>query len=65
MWNRELRHVVEPELTYHDVGGIGAQARNVLLFDTTDIATDVNESGFLADSAFLPAADRSATLQDR
>ena len=46
MWNRELRHVVEPELTYHYVGGIGAQARNVLLFDTTDIATDVNEAGF-------------------
>src|ERR1039458_293848 len=46
MWHRELRHVIEPELTYHYVGGIGAQARNVLLFDTTDIATDVNEAGF-------------------
>lgn len=46
MWHRELRHVIEPELTYRYVGGIGAQARNVLLFDTTDIATDVNEAGF-------------------
>ncbi|MGO9324834.1 MAG: LPS-assembly protein LptD [Terracidiphilus sp.] len=46
MWHRELRHVIEPELTYGYVGGIGAQARNVLLFDTTDIATDVNEAGF-------------------
>ena len=45
-WNRELRHVIEPELTYRFVGGIGAQARNVLLVDTTDIATDTNEVGF-------------------
>jgi LPS-assembly protein len=45
-WHRELRHVIEPELTYRYVGGIGSQARNVLLFDTTDIATDVNEAGF-------------------
>ena len=45
-WNRELRHVIEPELTYRFVGGIGAQARNVLLVDTTDIATNTNEVGF-------------------
>ncbi len=45
-WHRELRHVIEPELTYRYVGGIGADARNALLFDTTDIATDVNEAGF-------------------
>jgi len=44
-WNRELRHVIEPELTYRYVGGIGAQARNVLLVDTSDIATDTNEAG--------------------
>jgi LPS-assembly protein len=44
-WNRELRHVIEPELTYRYVGGIGAQARNVLLVDTTDIATNTNELG--------------------
>ena len=45
-WHRELRHVIEPELTYNYVSGIGAKARDVLLFDTTDIATDVNEAGF-------------------
>jgi len=45
-WNHELRHVIEPELTYHFVGGIGEQARHVLLIDTTDIATDTNEVGY-------------------
>ena len=45
-WNRVLRHVIEPELTYRYIGGIGAQARNVLLVDTTDIATSTNEAGF-------------------
>jgi LPS-assembly protein len=43
--NRELRHVIEPEITYRYVGGIGARARNVLLVDTSDIATDTNEVG--------------------
>jgi LPS-assembly protein len=41
-----LRHVIEPELTYHFVGGIGQKARDVLLVDTTDIATDTNELGY-------------------
>ena len=41
-----LRHVIEPELTYHFVGGIGDKALNVLLVDTTDIPTDTNEVGF-------------------
>ncbi|UWZ86234.1 LPS-assembly protein LptD [Occallatibacter riparius] len=41
-----LRHVIEPELTYHFVGGIGEKARDVLLVDTTDIPTDTNEVGF-------------------
>ena len=45
-WNRVMRHVIEPELTYRYVGGIGAQAQNVLLVDTTDIATNTNEAGF-------------------
>jgi LPS-assembly protein len=45
-WNRVLRHVIEPELTYRFVGGIGADARNVLLVDTTDIATNTNEVGY-------------------
>jgi LPS-assembly protein len=46
LWNREMRHVIEPELTYRYVGGIGQQARNALRFDTTDIVTDTNEVGF-------------------
>jgi LPS-assembly protein len=45
-WNRELRHVIEPELTYRYVGGIGSQAQDVLLVDTTDIATNTNEVGY-------------------
>lgn len=46
LWHRQLRHVIEPEITYHFVGGIGARARNVLLFDATDIATNTNQAGF-------------------
>lgn len=51
-WNRVLRHVVEPELNYRFVGGIGSQAPNVLLIDTTDVATDVNEVGFALTQRF-------------
>ena len=45
-WNRELRHVIEPEFTYRYVTGIGTAAQRALLIDTTDIATDTNEVGF-------------------
>ncbi|HZB88913.1 MAG TPA: LPS assembly protein LptD [Terracidiphilus sp.] len=45
-WHRELRHVIEPELTYRFVGGIGTQAQDVLLEDTADIATDTNEATY-------------------
>lgn len=45
-WNRQLRHVIEPEFTYRYVGGIGTQAQNVPLIDTADIATDTNEVGY-------------------
>lgn len=44
-WNRILRHVVTPELTYHYVHGIGAQPQNIVRVDTADIATDTNEVG--------------------
>lgn len=44
-WNRELRHVIEPELRYRYVTGIN-NARQTLHFDTTDIATDTNEAGY-------------------
>jgi LPS-assembly protein len=43
---RELRHVIEPELIYRFVGGIGVKARNVPLIDPADIATNTNEVGF-------------------
>jgi LPS-assembly protein len=45
-WNRELRHVIEPEIAYRYVTGIGAQAQSVLLNDSTDIATNTNEVGY-------------------
>lgn len=45
-WNRVLRHVIEPEITYRYVGGIGSQAQHTLLIDTTDIATNTNEVGY-------------------
>ncbi|HEY1902243.1 MAG TPA: LPS assembly protein LptD [Terracidiphilus sp.] len=59
-WNHELRHVIEPELTYRYVGGIGADARNVLLVDTTDIATNTNEAGLSLTQRFYlrPTGDQ-------
>lgn len=44
--SRVLRHVIEPQLTYRFVDGVGHHAQNVLLVDTSDIATDTNEVGF-------------------
>ncbi|MGD1107028.1 MAG: LPS assembly protein LptD [Terracidiphilus sp.] len=65
-WHRELRHVIEPELTYRYVGGIGAKARDVLLFDTADIATDVNEAGFSLTQRFYlrPTDERPCKTDD-
>ena len=48
----KLRHVIEPELNWHFVGGIGSAARNVLLVDTSDIATDTDEVGFSVTQRF-------------
>jgi LPS-assembly protein len=45
-WNRVIRHIIEPEVTYRYVGGIGSQAQHTLLIDTTDIATNTNELGY-------------------
>ncbi len=66
-WNRTLRHVIEPELTYRFVGGIGSGARNVLTVDTTDIATDTNEVGFSLTQRFYlrPTTDKPCTDADR
>jgi LPS-assembly protein len=65
-WHRELRHVIEPELTYRYVGGIGAQAQDVLLFDSTDIATNVNEAGFSLTQRFYmrPTAEHHCKTDD-
>jgi LPS-assembly protein len=56
-WNRVLRHVIEPEITYRYVTGIGDKARNVLLIDTTDIATNTNEAGFSLTQRFYLRPD--------
>jgi LPS-assembly protein len=65
-WNRELRHVIEPEITYRYVGGIGAQAQNVLLVDTTDIATNTNEVGYSLTQRFYlrPTTERTCAQED-
>ncbi len=65
-WGHELRHVIEPELTYRYVSGIGAQERNVLLIDTTDIATNTNQVGFsLTQRLYLrPTGDQPCAAAD-
>ncbi len=57
---RTLRHVIEPELTYRFVGGIGRQARDVLVVDPTDIATDTNEVGFSLTQRFYLRPSQNA-----
>jgi LPS-assembly protein len=58
--NRVLRHVIETELYYNYVTGIGTQAQNVLLVDTNDIATNTNEAGFSVTQRFYlkPLSER-------
>ena len=56
--NRTLRHVIEPELFYRFVGGIGSRARNVPLLDPTDIATDTNEIGYAITQRFYTRAGK-------
>jgi LPS-assembly protein len=63
--NRVLRHVIEPELFYRFVGGIGAQARNVPLIDTTDIATNTDEIGYsLTQRFYLRNPDQKPCASD-
>jgi LPS-assembly protein len=65
-WNRTLRHVIEPELMYRLVRGIGSKAQNVLMVDTTDIASDTDEVGYSLTQRFylrptteqLPSCDQ-------
>ncbi|MGA9585048.1 MAG: LPS assembly protein LptD, partial [Terracidiphilus sp.] len=58
--NHQVRHVIEPEVFYNFVGGIGVKARNVPLFDPTDIATDTNEVGYTLTQRFY-AKSQNAT----
>ncbi|MFZ0337151.1 MAG: LPS assembly protein LptD [Terracidiphilus sp.] len=66
-WHRELRHVIEPELNYRYVGGIGAKAQNVLLFDTADVASNVNEAGFSLTQRFYlrPTGEKRCGTNDQ
>jgi LPS-assembly protein len=66
-WNRRLRHVIEPEFTYRFVGGIGSQARRVLLVDTSDIATNTNEAGYSLTQRFYlrPIRPRACTVEQK
>jgi LPS-assembly protein len=57
--NREVRHVIEPEIFYNFVGGIGIKARNVPLFDPTDIATDTNEVGYTLTQRFYSRSENA------
>ena len=65
--HRELRHVIEPELNYRYVGGIGDKARDVLLFDTADIASNVNEAGFSLTQRFYlrPTGEQPCGTSDK
>jgi LPS-assembly protein len=65
-WNRELRHVIEPELTYRFVAGIGAREQKVLLVDTNDIATDTNEATLsIMQRFYLRPTSTSNTTSDQ
>jgi LPS-assembly protein len=63
-WNRTLRHVIEPEITYRYVAGIGTQERNVLLIDTTDIASNTNEVGYSLTQRFYLRPDEQKPCTD-
>jgi LPS-assembly protein len=63
-WDRVLRHVIEPELTYHFVGGIGRTERKVLTADTTDIAADTNEVGFSLTQRFYVRSEHPKPCTD-
>jgi len=65
-WNRTMRHVIEPEITYRFVGGIGSAARDVLMVDTSDIATDTNELGYSLTQRFYlrPTVEKACAEVD-
>jgi LPS-assembly protein len=62
--DRVLRHVIEPELIYRYVGGIGVKAQNVPLFDPTDIATNTNEFEYVLTQRFFTRSTKSQPCPD-
>ena len=40
---RKLKHVIEPRVQFHYVGGIGSDALRVIRFDDADLTTDTKE----------------------
>lgn len=50
--HKELRHVIEPEIDYSFINGIG-DFTSILRFDTTDIASDTNELQYLLTQRFF------------
>jgi LPS-assembly protein len=62
--NHDVRHVIEPEVFYNFVGGIGVKARNIPLFDPTDIATDTNEVGYVLTQRFYAKSKNAQPCTD-
>jgi LPS-assembly protein len=59
-----LRHVIEPELIYRYVAGIGVKAQNVPLFDPTDIDTNTNEIEYVLTQRFFTRSTKSEPCTD-
>ena len=64
MGSRIMRHVIEPELVYRYVGGIGEKARSAPLFDPTDIATNTNEIEYILTQRFFTRSTKSQPCSD-
>ena len=55
----ELKHVIEPRVSYHYVDGIGTDALNVIRFDDADVMNDTNEMRFsLTNRLFVKKKDK-------
>ncbi|MGA2251620.1 LPS-assembly protein LptD [Terracidiphilus sp.] len=59
-----LRHVIEPELTYRYIGGVGAKEQNVLLFDTADTVSNTNEVGYSLTQRFYVKPPAGSVAKD-
>ena len=63
LFGTEVRHTLEPEITYRDVKGVG-NFLSVLRFDDTDIVSDTNqiEYGITQHLYFRPKPKKSAAV---